>query len=55
MQMAGLALGPLAIVLQMMTDQLGRPLISVKELLVAGVAALCLFWIGRIVEGYARP
>lgn len=48
MQMLGLALGPLAIFLQLSKT------ISVAQLLLMGLASLCLFWIGRIVEGYAR-
>jgi hypothetical protein len=48
MQLLGLALGPLAIVLQM------NKTISVAQLLLMGLASLCLFWMGRIIEGYAR-
>ncbi len=48
MQLLGLALGPLAIFLQL------NKTISVAQLLVMGLASLCLFWIGRIIEGYAR-
>lgn len=48
MQMLGLALGPLAIFLQL------NKTISVAQLLLMGLASLCLFWLGRIIEGYAR-
>ena len=48
MQLLGLAIGPLAIFLQLAQR------ISVGQLLLMGLAALCLFYIGRIVEGYSR-
>lgn len=48
MQMIGLAMGPLAIVLQLNQS------ISVAQLLLMGLASLCLFWIGRILEGYGK-
>jgi hypothetical protein len=48
MQLLGLAVGPLAIFLQLARR------ISVAQLLLMGLAALCLFYIGRIIEGYSR-
>ncbi len=48
MQLLGLAIGPLAIFLQLARR------ISVAQLLLMGLASLCLFWIGRILEGYSR-
>jgi hypothetical protein len=48
MQMLGLAVAPLAIFLQL------NRTISVAQLLLMGLAAFCLFWIGRILEGYAH-
>lgn len=47
MQMLGLGLAPLAILLQL------NRTISVAQLLLMGLAAVCLFWIGRIMEGYS--
>lgn len=47
MQLAALALPLLAIILQ-----LGNS-ISVKEMLLLLLASVCLFWIGRLLEGYA--
>ncbi|HEV7221057.1 MAG TPA: hypothetical protein VGN42_00050 [Pirellulales bacterium] len=40
-------LAPAAIVLQLFE------VIDARQLLKFGVVALCLFWIGRLVEGYA--
>ncbi|HVX61754.1 MAG TPA: hypothetical protein VHC19_14160 [Pirellulales bacterium] len=37
---------PLAIVLQLANT------IQVRQMLVMWVAAMCLFWIGRLLEGY---
>ena len=48
MQLAGLTL-PIVAVLMQVTDQL-----SVGRMLVMAVAAISLFYIGRILEGYAR-
>ncbi len=48
MQLLGLALVPLAVLLQLNLT------ISEGQLLLMGLAAFCLFWIGRILEGYAR-
>ena len=47
MQLAGLTLPPLSIVLQ-----LGSA-ISLGQMLTILVASVCLFGIGRIVEGYS--
>ena len=47
MQIVALALLPLAIVLQL-ADR-----ISLSQMLAVLVAGVCLFWIGRIIEGYA--
>lgn len=46
LQHLGLILPPLAILLQLSES------ISLGKMLVMLVAAVCLFWIGRIVEGY---
>ena len=48
MQIVGLTLPLLAIVMQI-TDQL-----SVGKMLVMAVAAISLFYMGRILEGYAQ-
>jgi hypothetical protein len=47
MQVAGLMAPPLSIVLQLMGT------ISLGQMLTMLVAAVCLFWIGRLLEGYA--
>ena len=47
LQHLGLLLAPVAVVLQL------AEVIDVRQLLKFGVVALCLFWIGRLVEGYA--
>lgn len=56
LQIIGLTLPPLAILLNLLpADSTGRALLSgVGQMLAVLVAALCLFWMGRIVEGYAR-
>ncbi len=55
MQWAGLLIGPLAVLLQVTpANPGGKPMIDLKQMLAMGVAALCLFYIGRIVEGFAR-
>ena len=49
LQHLGLLVGPVAVILQW------AEAINARQLLVFGVvAALCLFWIGRLIEGYAR-
>jgi hypothetical protein len=48
LQIVGLALPPLSIVMQLMGS------IKANQMLVMLVACVCLFFIGRIVEGYAR-
>ena len=48
LQHLGLLLAPAAVVLQL------AEAIDVRQKLKFGVVALCLFWIGRLVEGYAR-
>jgi hypothetical protein len=47
MQHVALVLPPLAMLLQLANS------ISVKEMLLLVLAAVCLFWIGRLLEGYA--
>lgn len=47
LQHLGLLVPPLAIILQLAET------IDVRTMLAMWVAALCLFWIGRLVEGYA--
>ena len=47
-QFLGLAIPPLAMVLQLSET------ISLGQMLTMLLAAVSLFWIGRIVEGYAR-
>ena len=48
MQKLGLVIPPVAIVLQLVNS------ISLGQMLTMLVAAVCLFWIGRIIEGYAK-
>jgi hypothetical protein len=48
MQIAGLIIPLLAILMQLSGG------LDVKKMLVAAVAAISLFYIGRIVEGYSR-
>ena len=48
MQLVGLTAPPLAIVLQLSES------ISLGQMLTILVASVCLFWIGRIMEGYSR-
>jgi hypothetical protein len=47
MQIAGLVVPPLAIILQLQNA------ITLGQMLTFLVAAVCAFWIGRIVEGYS--
>ena len=47
LQVVGLAVPPLAMVMQLSSA------LSLGKMLVALVAAVCLFLIGRIVEGYS--
>ncbi len=56
LQILGLTLPPLSILLNWMPmDSSGRTWLSgVGQMLAMLVAALCLFWMGRIIEGYAR-
>ncbi len=54
LQIIGLVLPPLAIVLQLINGPGGRPLVSVGQMLTMLVAGVSAFWIGRILEGYAR-
>ncbi len=49
LQILGLIAPPLAIVLQL------SDAITLGKMLAALVASVCLFLIGRIIEGYARP
>jgi hypothetical protein len=48
LQILALAVPPLGIVLQLSDT------ISLGQMLTLLVAAVCMFWMGRIVEGYAR-
>jgi hypothetical protein len=48
LQIVGLSLPILAILMQVMEQ------ITVGQMLVMWAAAMCMFYIGRIVEGYAR-
>lgn len=48
LQMLGLGLPPLAIMLQLTET------VSLGQMLIMLVAAVCFFGIGRILEGYAR-
>ena len=48
-QMLGLGLPALAVVLELNRS------ISLGRMLVILVAAICCFWIGRILEGLASP
>jgi hypothetical protein len=48
-QFLGLALPALAILLEL------NHAISLGQMLVLLVAAICCFWIGRILEAYAGP
>lgn len=47
LQHVGLLIAPAAIVLQL------AEAIDVRQMLAFAVAALCLFWMGRLLEGYA--
>ena len=47
-QFLGLTIPAVAILLEL------NHAISLGQMLVMLVAALCCFWIGRIIEGYAR-
>jgi hypothetical protein len=48
LQLVGLGVPPLAIILELSES------VSLGQMLLMLVAALCLFWIGRLVEGYSR-
>jgi len=54
LQIAGLVVAPLAMLFQLVPKPDGDPVLSSGEMLRALVAAVCLFLIGRLVEGYAR-
>jgi len=47
LQRAGLFIPPLAIVLQLIEA------ITLRDMLVALLAAVSAFWLGRIIEGYS--
>ena len=47
LQLVGLTAPPLAIVMQLSET------ITLGQMLIMLVASVCVFWIGRIVEGYA--
>jgi hypothetical protein len=48
MQLMALTLAPIALFLQLARR------ISVAQLLLMGLGLLCLFYIGRIIEGYSK-
>jgi hypothetical protein len=48
LQQLGLILPPLSIVLQLAGS------VDVRQMLALLVASVCLFFIGRIIEGYSR-
>ncbi len=48
LQLLGLLIPPLAVVLQL------AEAIDVRLLLTMWVAAMCIFWIGRLIEGYGK-
>lgn len=55
LQKVGLFLPPIAIVLQLLPgDAKGGTVITLGQMLVMLVAAVCCFFIGRILEGYAK-
>lgn len=56
LQIIGLILPVLAIVVQITPIRIqGHALLSQPgQMLMLLIAALCLFWIGRLVEGYTR-
>lgn len=49
MQIAALVVLPLSMLLQ------AARAVTVGQMLAVLVAGFCLFWIGRILEGYLRP
>lgn len=53
LQHLGLIIPPIAILLQLVKNQQGEPVISLLQMLGFLLAAVCGFWIGRIIEGYA--
>ena len=55
LQIVGLVLPPLALVMQLLKDGHGRPLVSVGQMLTMLVAGVSAFWLGRIIEGYSQP
>jgi hypothetical protein len=56
LQHVGLILPPLAILLQVLPNGLGgQPVLSVGQMLALVLFAILLFYLGRIIEGYARP
>jgi hypothetical protein len=55
LQIVGLAALPLGMLLQLLpSGEPGKPVLSLGAMLLVMVAGCCVFWIGRIVEGYAR-
>lgn len=53
LQFLGLVLLPLGMVLNLLSGPGGGPLLSVAQMLVMMVGGFALFYIGRILEGYA--
>ncbi len=55
LQFAGLAALPLAMLLQWMPGAShDGTVITVGQMLMMLIAGVCLFWIGRILEGYGK-
>jgi hypothetical protein len=55
MQRIALVIPPVAIILQLLPrGASGQSVLSLAQMLVLLVGAVCLFWIGRLVEGYSR-
>lgn len=54
LQVIGLTAPPVAIIMQLMPNPRGGPLISQAFMLGSLICAVCFFGIGRIIEGYAR-
>ena len=52
LQLFGLSLLPVAILMQL-GDLLGRP-IGIDQMLIMMVAGVAAFYLGRLIEGYAR-
>ncbi len=53
LQFVGLVVPPVAIVMELSNGFIVRD--GVADLLLAMVASVCAFYIGRIIEGYSSP